>query len=318
MQERDNEETACLAIQRLYETKVGTATCGWKPEESGQRGEVDRRWTLEGVQYACEHTQITLYQCEIYNKKKIDETGILSKIKARLEAALEPGYYCIGIPHDLDLHQSCVNGDCWAERAMRKIITAMGQPRREREVPPRRNGYGTTVVSGPNGRDSQIFFMYRPPFLWETGQEQNVRVEVGLTPPTDMDQNRREKLHKQIRRKLEKLARAKEAGARTILVCETATSVLHVMAARIMEEINEAAKTSGEPYADEVYLIYNNGDERWRIWKVDEDTREDDDLSTVKQWDYCPVGKRILTTSEARNKQERQWASNSIARSARE
>ena len=28
-----------------------------------------------------------------------------------------------------------------------------------------------------------------------------------------------------------------------------------------------------------------------------------------EQWDYCPIGKKVLTTSEARNEQERQWAS---------
>jgi hypothetical protein len=283
----DNERRACDAVARVLEERFGTLRANaTSPEDERVGPPVEYLFDLDGHTHALEHTVIEAFEGQIH--KDVDFDAFVEPIAAALDHRMpSPGSFRLtcsihpsrGLkPKRIgEVQAAIVDWVRSAAAAMHAECSAI--PTRNRR-PHGHQSIRRETVEGVG------VHLHRE-IGWSLPEVVHGRIFCSRFAPPDYETLRVERIRAAFAKKLPKLQRWKDAGARSVLVLENRDLSLsnHVV---ILEAAEEALKDATIP-PDELWLVDTAIGKEWTVWCLIRDGRSFPDEETPFRYrDFNP------------------------------
>jgi hypothetical protein len=283
----DNERRACDAIARALESLAGTARANpYSPEDEGLDPPIEYVFDLGKQTYAMEHTVVEAFEGQI--DSNVDFDKFVTPITNALDGCLpRPGFYTVAfaIHPTKDMKAKAIAAlqrelIAWIASAADELHAEFpeAQPK-ERSIRGHRNSRSTSI----GGVDVVL--------SREVGWFVSERAEGRLRPtrfaPRNYESLRVDRVRTAMERKLPKLQKWKDQGARSALVLENRDMALsnHV----VILEAAEKVLSGRADVPDEIWLVDTTIENEWTaICLMRDGVSFPDDESNARYYDYDP------------------------------
>lgn len=265
-----NERKCCDAVIRVLEEKTGEARRDvWSPEDTpGFSGpKIELRLRLGSQEYALEHTFVEPFGGEYENSIPLE--GFADVVEDALSGVVPlDAVYSVTFPSDrilkakkakLESHRS--NLAEWVRENALGLYEKVKSETTKREY---------SIWGRPDG------FPYRVKLTCHLMAPRSINAyrvsRVGRVLPDDIDSLFVCSMEKAIQKKLPKLSRCKNEGARTILILEKNDILIHALDVRnvisnLCDRLSENIRFSDDIY----YVDTSNNSGTWYVYCIRED-----------------------------------------------
>lgn len=234
-----NERLACDAVARVIEDRFHARRQNERAPERDRTGPpIDFAFSIQGREYAIEHTEIEAFEGQI--RAGTDFETFAEPIQLRLDRSLPtPGTYHLDFPIDPTAgirrpdHSRVQDQICrWAQEAAAELC-GLEPLRKSRLEAPR----------GQHGRRERTFqgvrVVLRREVHWALNERFDGRVFAGRYAPQELDRLREERIQRAVDKKIAQLATSKRDGAVTVLILENRDIAVtnHIIVGDVLAEL---------------------------------------------------------------------------------
>jgi hypothetical protein len=283
----DNERKACDAIVRALEARAGKARSNpYSPEDKGLEPPVEYAFELGTQPYVVEHTVVEAFEGQI--DSNVDFERFVTPITDKLDGYLpKPGFYTVAfaINPTKDMKPKAIamlQGElvAWISSTAAELHAEFPQAQpKERSIRGDRNSRGVSIGGVDITLTREVGW-----FITEHAEGRLLPTRVA---PKNYEGLRLDRVRTALERKLPKLKKWKDKGARSILVLENRDMALsnHV----VILEAAEKALSGRSDVPDEIWLVDTAIGSEWTaICLMRNAVSFPDEETDVRYYEYDP------------------------------
>ncbi len=283
-----NEGKACDAVVKAIEQRTGEARKDIRlPEKDREGPPVELRLKIGPQEYAIEHTQIEAFE------EQIGRGVLLERLVGPVEEALcgklsGPGYYSMTFPSDcgrgLDKFnfRKCQQSlEVWVRDNAQCLFDRVQETIRGKSIVPRKY-YRDSITGTPSGFPYEIKLGCQ--LLGRPSGKKSGLLGAGRMTPEELEALTTCRLRRALNKKLPKLHKCKNEGARTVLVLENDGVLLEPSLVGAALALLHGEFTGKLPFPDEIYFTETSSrDGTWFVWLMECDGQR----SSSQDWTRC-------------------------------